>query len=282
MSETMEHARLTEKQEKTIVNFLSSNPDFFERHPELLNHRDDGEEAVVAYLNSNPDFFERHPNLVTPAQEQKESVMDFLHANPDFFENHPELLNSLTLTHENGEAISLIERQVKSLRQELEQYKQRLEELVSIGHDNEKLNRRLHRLTLNLIDSVDFAECLNVLQDKLHEDFDADAVELHLFTHNEVDGLSNADLDGYRDFLDSGVPTCGVIDAEQLKNLFGSQANDIKSTALIPVKSEGVLGVLAIGSASATRFCSDMGTDYLQRLGEIISRTLEVVLEPGF
>ncbi len=254
MSETMEQARLTEKQEQTIVNFLSANPDFFERHPGILEQ----------------------------PQTQEESVVDYLSSNPDFFEGHPELLNQLTLTHENGEAVSLIERQVKSLRQELDQTKTRLEELIEIGHDNERLNKRMHRLTLTLIDSVGFDECLNALQDKLHEDFDADAVELHLFTHNEVDGLSNADLDGYRDFLDSGVPTCGVIDAEQLKNLFGSQAEDIKSTALIPIKSEGVLGVLAIGSANESRFCSDMGTEYLQRLGEIISRTLEVVLEPGF
>ncbi len=226
MTETMEQARLTEKQEQTIVNFLSANPDFFERHPELLNN--------------------------------------------------------LELSHENGEAVSLIERQVKSLRQELDQSKQQLKELVAIGHDNERLNKRMHQLTLTLIDSVNFDECLNALQDKLHEDFDADAVELHLFTHNEVDGLSNADLDGYRDFLDSGVPTCGMIEMEQLKYLFGPQAEDIKSTALIPIKSEGVLGVLAIGSSSENRFCADMGTEYLQRLGEIISRTLEVVLEPGF
>ncbi len=226
MSETLEHARLSEKQEQTIVNFLSSNPDFFERHPELLN--------------------------------------------------------KLELSHSNGEAVSLIERQVKSLRQEIDQYKERLEELVAIGHDNERLNKRMHRLTLTLIDTVDFDECLNALQDKLHEDFDAEAVELHLFTHNEVDGLSNSDLDGYRDFLDSGVPCCGVLDMEQLKYLFGPQAEDVKSTALIPIKSEGVLGVLAIGSTSESRFCEDMGTEYLQRLGEVISRTLEVVLEPGF
>lgn len=254
MSETMEQARLTEKQEQTIVNFLSSNPDFFDRHPELAQKEDDPEKVVIEHLSSNPDFLDQHPDL----------------------------LNELILSHENGEAVSLIERQVKTLRQELDQSKERLDELMAIGRDNERLNKRMHLLILNLIDTVDFDECLNVLQDKLHDDFNADAVELHLFTHNEVDGLSNADLDGYRDFLDSGAPTCGVIDMEQLKYLFGPQAEDIKSTALIPIKSEGVLGVLAIGSSSKTRFCSDMGTEYLQRLGEIISRKLEVVLEPGF
>ncbi len=226
MSETLEHAQLTEKQEQTIVNFLSSNPDFFDRHQELLN--------------------------------------------------------TLELSHTNGEAVSLIERQVKNLRQEVDQYKQRLEELVEIAHDNERLNQRMHRLTLNLIDTVDFDETLNVLQDKLHENFGAEAVELHLFTHNEAEGNANADLDGYRSFLDDGVPVCGVLDMEQLEYLFGPQAEDVNSTALIPIRSEGVLGLLAIGSTSKERFCDDMGTEYLSRLGEVISRTLEVVLEPGF
>ncbi|MCP4126655.1 MAG: DUF484 family protein [Gammaproteobacteria bacterium] len=226
MSETLEHAQLTEKQELTIVNFLSSNPDFFDRHPELLN--------------------------------------------------------TLELSHTNGETVSLIERQVKSLRQEVDQYKQRLEELVEIAHDNERLNQRMHRLTLNLIDTVDFDETLNVLQDKLHDNFGAEAVELHLFTHNEAEGNANADLDGYRNFLDDGIPVCGVLEMEQLEYLFGPQAEDINSTALIPIRSEGVLGLLAIGSTSKERFCDDMGTEYLSRLGEVISRTLEVVLEPGF
>ncbi len=226
MSETLEHAQLTEKQEQTIVKFLSSNPDFFDRNPELLN--------------------------------------------------------TLELSHNNGETVSLIERQVKSLRAELDEYKQRLEKLVEIAHDNERLNQRMHRLTLTLIDTVDFDETLNALQDKLHEDFGAEAVELHLFTHNEAEGNANADLDGYRSFLDDGVPVCGVLEMAQLEYLFGPQAEDINSTALIPIRSEGVLGLLAIGSTSQERFCADMGTEYLSRLGEVISRTLEVVLEPGF
>ena len=226
MSETLEKAHLSEKQEQTIVNFLGSNPDFFDRHPELLH--------------------------------------------------------TLELTHDNGDAVSLIERQVKSLRQEVDQYKQRLEELVDIARDNEELNKRMHRLTLNLIDTVDFDETLNALQDKLHEDFDAEAVELHLFTHNEAEGNENADLDGYRGFLDDGVPVCGLLEMKQLEYLFGPQAEDVNSTALIPIRSEGVLGVLAIGSTDTDRFSADMGTEYLGRLGEVISRTLEVVLEPGF
>jgi len=224
----------------------------------------------------------QQPEPARLTEKQEQTIVNYLTTNPDFFDRHPELLQQLELSHQNGEAISLIERQVKVLRQEVERYQDQITELVSVTHDNEQLNKRLHKLTLTLIDTIDFDETLNAIQDKLHEDFDADAVELHLFSAAETVGTTNPDLDGFRELLDSGIPSCGVLNEEQLSELFGPQAEDINSTALIPIRSEGVLGVLAIGSQDQNRFQPDMGTEYLGRLGEIISKTLEVVLEPGF
>jgi len=220
------------------------------------------------------------PARLTEKQEQ--TIVNFLSTNPDFFDRHPELLQQLEISHQKGESVSLIERQVKILRKEIERYQKQIKELASVSHDNEQLNKRLHKLTLTLITTIDFDETLNVIQDKLHEDFDADAVELHLFSVAESEGTTNPDLDGFRELMDSGIPTCGSLKKKQLKELFGPQAEDINSTALIPIRSEGVLGVLAIGSQDKNRFHPDMGTEYLGRLGEIISKALEVVLEPGF
>ena len=144
-----------------------------------------------------------------------------------------------------------------------------------------ELNKRLHRLTLTLIDAVTFDEVIDVLQDQLHDDFKAEAVELHLFTAAEADRESNPDLNGFREFLDNGRPRCGRLSEAQLSFLFGPQAEDIKSTALIPIEGQGLLGLLAFGSLNPDRFDSDMGTEYLTRLGQIVSKTLEVVSEPG-
>lgn len=205
----------------------------------------------------------------------------YLADHPDFFERHPELLASLVLPHSSGNAVSLIERQVAALRQQAEQCKRRLEEFVAIARENELLNKRLHHLTLQLIDCGDFDEVVNTLQDLLHDDFRAEAVELHLYSTSAADYQNNPDLDGFRDFLDGQKPRCGRLTEEQLKYLFGPQAGDIDSTALIPITGEGLLGMLAIGSHSQHRFHPGMGTDYLIRLGEIVSKTLEVVSEPG-
>jgi len=210
-----------------------------------------------------------------------QTVVEHLKTHPEFFDRHPEVLVELELPHQSGEAVSLIERQVKTLREEAQKYQQQLEELIIIARENTELNRRLHDLTLTLIDAVNFDEVVDVLQDKLHDDFEAEAVELHLFTAAESDRETNPQLNGFREFLDGGNPRCGRLAEDQLNFLFGPQAEDIRSTALIPIGGQGLLGLLAFGSHNPNRFHSSMGTDYLTRLGEIVSKTLEVVSEPG-
>ncbi|PLY12427.1 MAG: DUF484 domain-containing protein [Sedimenticola sp.] len=211
----------------------------------------------------------------------EQTVVDYLKGNPDFFDRHRELLQQIEVSHASGEAVSLIERQVKTLREQSEHYKKKLDELVVIARENEQLNNRLHNLTLTLLDAVEFDEVVNALEDKLHDDFQAEAVELHLFSQSEAEG-SNPDLDGFRDFIDACKPVCGRITEAQLSYLFGAQSDDVRSTAMIPIQADGILGILAIGSKDPHRFHPGMGTDYLARLGEIVSKTLEVVSEPGF
>jgi len=213
---------------------------------------------------------------------QEQAVVQYLKQQPDFFNQHPELLQGLDLPHQSGGAISLIERQVKGLREEAGRCQRQLEELVSVARENEALNQRLHQLTLTLIEAVSFDEVINALEDKLHEDFQAEAVEVHLFSSAEADRDSHPDLDGFREFLDAAKPRCGRLPRSQLDYLFGPQAGDIHSTALIPILGQGLLGLLAFGSYSEDRFHPGMGTEYLTRLGEIVSKTLEVVSEPGF
>ncbi len=220
------------------------------------------------------------PDETVTSEQMEQAVVDYLKDHPDFFERHPGLLSSLDLAHQSNGTSSLIERQVKTLRDEASRYKQQLDTLMAVARENEEINQRLHDLTLTLIDTIDFDEAINALQDKLHDDFKAEGVEFHLFSH--YDEEAHPDLDGFKDFLEIGKPWCGQLDPEKRTYLFGPQAEDIQSTAMIPIEGEGVLGVLAIGSSDIDRFHPDKGTEYLTRLGDIISKTLEVVSEPGF
>lgn len=215
----------------------------------------------------------------------EERVAAYLSSHPDFFLRHPELLAEIEVPHESGAAVSLIERQVGSLRKQLRQSRQRLAEITEVARHNHSLQERLHRLTLQLIDAATFDEVINALEDELHDDFKADAMELRLFSSSHLDEhleeTLNSQTATFQKFFEENRPICGRLEQRQLHYLFGAEGDRIASTALIPLKSDGVLGLLAIGSIDAKRFSPNHGTDYLSRLGEIISKTLQVVSLPG-
>ena len=226
---------------------------------------------------------ETEPAAAAPDEEKQ--VADYLSAHPDFFERHLGVLRALTLPHPtSGKAISLLERQLMTLRDQLSRYRGQLEDLIQVARENDRLSRQLHELTLALIEAHTLDEVLNTLQDELRSQFQADAVELRLFSATDLDRAVNEGEPGpamFRDFMSHGRPKCGALKQEQLAYLFGSQAAETGSVALVPITGDRTVGILAIGSRDRTRFHPGKGTDFLRRLGEVVSRTLQVMTEPG-
>ena len=214
-------------------------------------------------------------------------VAAFLREHPDFFQQHSDLLTELSIPHAAGGVVSLVERQVEALRSENTELKGHMQELVELARDNEQLNQRLHHLTLGLLDAVDFDEVLTVLEDQLHDEFRADAVEMRLFSATELRSESESgkptdpELAAFLDFFDSGQPVCGPLTRAQLDFLFGGEADDLGSAALMPLQGDDIMGVLAVGSSDPERFRPDMGTEFLLRLAEVVSRKLQAVSLPG-
>ena len=70
--------------------------------------------GALAPINNDPDSQEYSMTEQTARQKAgeltREEVADYLRANPDFFIDQDELLRSLTLPHDSGWAISLVER----------------------------------------------------------------------------------------------------------------------------------------------------------------------------
>jgi uncharacterized protein len=228
---------------------------------------------------------QKAPNSTLEDRELARVVEEYLTDHTDFLIRHPELLAQLQIPHQSGAAVSLIERQVDTLREQLRDSQRQLADLLEVARNNEQLQQRMHRLTLELIDAATFEEVLNALEDELHDDFKADAVELRLFSPSLFDEANRDGVDEqiarFEAFFDQNSPICGPMDQHQLDYIFGAEGYHISSTALIPLKSEGVLGLLAIGSRDPNRFAPDHGTDFLTRLGQIISRTLQAVSLPG-
>ncbi|MCB1784679.1 MAG: DUF484 family protein [Chromatiaceae bacterium] len=224
----------------------------------------------------------QHDDLHQTDDSREEQIAEYLVAHPDFFSRHPTALAAIDIPHPTGDAVSLIERQVRTLREQSDKYRHQLEELVAVARENDALAKRLHRLTLALIETHSFDEVLNTLQDELREQFNADAVEMKLFAADQIEAHAHEPGPAlFSDFLKRARPNCGQLDKAKLEYLFGPQAGETGSAALIPLTAPPLAGVLAIGSRDAQRFHEGKGVDFLQRLAEVVSAKLQSAAGPG-
>jgi uncharacterized protein YigA (DUF484 family) len=214
---------------------------------------------------------------------QEQLVIDYLKDNPDFFETHEQLLADLKLPHNTGGAVSLVERQVSTLRQRAADCQEQLHELIDIARENDSLNNRLHKMTLELFDAASLDDVIDTLQNHLRDQFKADAVEVKLFSSADlkkeaVKGSPSPAL--FSQLMKDGRPKCGPIDAPQLEYLFGSLTREAGSVALVPLDGINISGILAIGNSDPQHFHCGQGTDFLRRLGDIVTKAFETVELP--
>lgn len=224
------------------------------------------------------------PKAADQAEETK--VIEYLQKNPDLLMSYPGIFSELSIPHQTHGATSLVERQLKILREENKTLKKNLDELINIARDNEELNQRFHRLALELINTDQLHEVLAMVQDQVQTFFYTDFVCFKF-----LPGISDKDnpLDTHYLDADSGIvetvtpwlekrePVCGNQDDEVNRALFGDNIK-IESSALVPLYHTTELGLLCLGSVSKDRFNKDMGTIFLQQLGELVSTRLKGLL----
>ena len=208
-------------------------------------------------------------------------------ANPDFFERNANVLARLRLPHQRGSAaVSLVERQVLVLREKNGTLEQRLHELIDNGRTNDLTTERMHKLTRRLIRARDFAAVMSALETSLREDFGASRW-VALITDASLPGLagfvnqhlrmvprSSAELRIFETFFENARPRSGQIRDTQREYLFGGDGSTVGSSALIPLGERASLGLLAIGSHDTERFLPTMSTDFLVRIGELVSEAM--------
>jgi uncharacterized protein len=215
------------------------------------------------------------------------TVGEYLQTYPDFFERNSPLLTKLRLPHlrDAGATVSLVERQVEVLRERNQSLDRKLKELVDVARANDALADRIHRLSQRLIRAHTMMETINAVETSLREDFDAMHSVLVLFLEQArslqgagrfLRGADPADPDikGFESLLQSGKPRCGQIRDGQRDYLFGKDSVEIGSVALTPLGPKGELGILAIGASDAERFHPAMSTEFLSRIGELVTYAL--------
>lgn len=214
-------------------------------------------------------------------------VVRFLRDNPNFFENHMDLLADMVLPHQAGHAVSLVERQVSVLREQRDEQRNKLQYLIKTAEKNEQLNNHINALVLALLDTTSLEGVVDIVQTRLAEDFDAEAVVVRLFNTGhpslaklpELVDWSEPVMGAFEKVINGRKPVCGALKPGQLDALFSDEADHIASAALIPLveneDSRKCYGLLAIGSQDRNRFRADMGTVFLSQLGRVLTRVLK-------
>ncbi len=205
-------------------------------------------------------------------------VTAYLRDHPDFFEQHLDLLACLKLPHPSGQAISLVERQIDLLRQQNRSLENKLMELVSIARDNQRVTDHLHTLAKELVEAHSLSDVVGVTQDVLREQFGMDFVSLYFFTDISDDAElvidDNQRTAHFADFMQQGRPLCGRLSEGQTHKLFGSNAAQVASSAMVPLCHTRDLGVLGLGSVDGERFQPGMGVFFLEQLGALLSSSI--------
>ena len=224
---------------------------------------------------------------VAAGQTEEERIERFLSLNPDFFERHQPLLARMRLPHmRTGSTVSLVERQVEVLREQKTDADRRLAEFIAVARANDQLADRIHRFTRRLLRATSAVDALGSLEASLREDFDAFHSVLLLTAPLETLRAANyepflrivaaddANIRSFEGLLATGKPRCGQVRDTQRDFLFGPEAASIGSVALVPLGEAGAVGLLALGSAERERFHPGMSTEFLKRMGELITDSL--------
>ena len=221
------------------------------------------------------------------AEVDESSVASYLAATPEFFERHAQLLAKIRLPDVRGGAttVSLLERQAEVLRERNRQLERKVKDFVDVARENDALGTRVLTMARRLISAPGRADIIGTIEAALREDFGAGQSVLVLTPAGAPPGVAESrflrivpadapDLRSFDTLFSSNKPRCGQLRDSQREFLFGTDAAEVGSVALVPLGAKGKYGLLACGSNDTQRFNPTMSTDFLAHIGELIAAAL--------
>jgi uncharacterized protein len=210
-------------------------------------------------------------------------VAQYLREHPEFFEEHLDLLSGIKVKHPHGShAIPLVERQVLTLREKSRMLEGTLKELVNFGDQNDVTSERMHGMTLAMLGARDMFSLLQTVDAHLQENFGLDASAVRLWGSGE--DSASPEFEGASEETKSfgaalSAPHLSTQPMFETGEWFGDKGAELASFAYVPLRAEKPFGLLVFASKDPQRFTPEMGTLYVQRLGELVSMSLRRFLE---
>lgn len=213
----------------------------------------------------------------------EDDIAGYLANTPGFFDRHATLLASVQLTSPHGtRAVSLQERQVDMLRERIKGLERRFMDMVRAGNDNDGIARRMHLWTCAVLRANSTEALYEKVVDGLKNQFMIPQVALRVW---DVAGDEQAWLapvsDDVKAFASSlTVPYCGLNAGFEAAKWLSSAP--VQSLAMVPLRrspeAAACFGLLVLGSPDALRYQADMGTEFLDQVGDIASAALARLL----
>jgi len=213
---------------------------------------------------------------------KSDDVAAYLADHPEFFREHPELLGLLDIPHpQNGQAISLIERQSLLLRERVRGLEARLVDMIRHGEENDAIADKLVLWTRAMLAQSDPALLPATLIEALKSTFLVPFAAVRVFdVRDEFAGLDfarPAGADVIRLAASMGAPFCGSNVGFDAAGWMSADPSLIQSLAMLPLRvgaESEAFGMLVLGSPDKDRFQITMGTAFLTRIAELAGAAL--------
>ncbi len=188
----------------------------------------------------------------------------FLLENLNFFESRESLVSELKFKHSSSSASSILERQVKKLREEHKKLMSLLSSFMKTASINEELFNKSKELTLKILGSNSKKEIVSIVESSFSDDFKVDQCLLDFYKNKEIDDIEN--ITGFS--LHKGAIHCGSFSNEKIEALFKDKKIESIVIAVIIVKDQ--IGLLKLGSHDRTRYSGDEDTTFIRYIRDIL------------
>lgn len=211
-----------------------------------------------------------------------DDVARYLAEHPDFFEQHPELLGAINIPHpQNGQAISLVERQSLLLRDRIRALEARIAEMLRHGEENDVIADKVVQWARALLLQTDPSRLPSTAVDELKRLFAVPFGAVRVWdVQPAYAGIACAEAvsDDIKRLASSmQAPFCGSNVGFEAARWMAADDSAVRSLAMLPLRigaHADAFGLLVLGSPDKDRFQITMGTAFLARIAELASAAL--------
>jgi len=214
-------------------------------------------------------------------QISDEQVIEYLECHPDFFTDKDDLLADLIVPHKQDKTISLVERQISLLRERSMAARHKLDEFVDSARENNEIFEKCRRLILDMVEAQDPDQFFGALEKSFKQDFGCDAYSLIIFsdTPHQINHFTTSVSEvAAKEFIGSLIrakqPTLGILRPAEQDFLFRHQSDKVKSAAVLSVRKNRQIALLAIGNKDANYFKPGMGTVFISFIADTLAQLI--------